>query len=143
MSNITVTNLGFQMRDVSVDFTAKSAVEVGNYLKHQIGRQLQERLIVMSLNSQLDVIASDTIAIGQISSIVVSPREVFQIALLNNASSIILAHNHPGGHLVPSQEDIALTQKLREVGQLLQVPVNDHFIVSTDDYYSFAENQFK
>ena len=143
MSNIKVTGTGFQLRDASVDFTAKSAVAVGNYLKHQIGRQLQERLIVMSLNSQLDVIASDTIAIGQISSIVISPREVFQIALLNNASSIILAHNHPSGHLMTSQEDIALTQKLREVGQLLQVPVNDHFIVSTDDYYSFAENQFK
>lgn len=143
MSNIKVTDTGFQLRDVSVDFTAKSAVEVGNYLKHQIGRQLQEQLIVMSLNSQLDVIASDTIAIGQISSIVVSPREVFQIALLNNASSIILAHNHPSGHLVPSQEDTALTQKLREIGQLLQVPVNDHFIVTIDDYYSFAENQFK
>lgn len=143
MTNIKVTDTGFQLRDVSVDFTAKSAIAVGNYLKNKLGRQLQERLIVMSLNSQLDVIASDTIAIGQISSIVVSPREVFQIALLNNASSIILAHNHPSGHLMPSQEDIALTQTLREVGQLLQVPVNDHFIVSTDDYYSFAENQFK
>ena len=68
---------------------------------------------------------------------------MFQIALLNNASSIILAHNHPSGHLIPSQEDNAITQKLKEIGQLLQVPVNDHFIVTTDDYYSFAENQFK
>ncbi|CUW10733.1 JAB domain-containing protein [Leuconostoc gasicomitatum] len=143
MSNIKVTDAGFQLRDVSVDFTAKSAVAVGQYLKQKIGRQLQERLIVMSLNSQLDVIASDTIAIGQISSIVVSPREVFQVALLNNASSIIIAHNHPSGHLTPSQDDIALTKKLREIGQLLQVPINDHFIVSTDDYYSFAENQFE
>ncbi|MBZ5947936.1 JAB domain-containing protein [Leuconostoc gelidum subsp. gasicomitatum] len=143
MSNIKVTDAGFQLRDVSVNFTAKSAAAVGRYLKQKIGHQLQERLIVMSLNSQLDVIASDTIAIGQISSIVVSPREVFQVALLNNASSIIIAHNHPSGHLTPSKDDIALTKKLREIGQLLQVPINDHFIVSTDDHYSFAENQFE
>lgn len=143
MSNIKVTDTGFQLRDVSVDFTARSVIAVGQYLKQKIGRQLQERLIVMSLNSQLDVIASDTIAIGQISSVVVSPREVFQVALLNNASSIIIAHNHPSGHLAASQADIALTKKLREIGQLLQVPVNDHFIVNTDDYYSFAENNFQ
>ncbi|WP_375803768.1 MULTISPECIES: JAB domain-containing protein [Leuconostoc] len=47
------------------------------------------------------------------------PREVFQIAILNNASSIIIAHNHPNSHLSPSQKDIALTQNLRKVGQLL------------------------
>ena len=77
---------------------------------------------------------------GTINKSVVHPREVFKEAYRLSASSIICMHNHPGGDLFPSPEDIKITQALIEIGNLNGIPVVDHLIITSGGYYSFYEN---
>lgn len=71
-----------------------------------------------------------------------TPREVFKTAFLQNAASIILAHNHPSQNVTPSQEDIDVTKRLQEAGQLLGVEVLDHLVISETNYLSLKEKGF-
>ena len=73
------------------------------------------------------------------SGTVADPKLIFAAALKACASSIILAHNHPSGNLKPSQSDIDLTRKLKDGGKLLEIQMLDHIIVTTEGYYSFAD----
>lgn len=66
-------------------------------------------------------------------------KKIFQVALKSNASSIILAHNHPSGNLQPSEADIKLTRKIKDAGTNLDLPVIDHIILTSESYYSFAD----
>lgn len=141
MTMINTSPHGYQLREVAPNFTANSSTAVGQYLQEHIGRQLQEHFVVLSLNAALEVISLDTIAIGQITGVNVMPREVFQIALLNNAASIIITHNHPSGHVLPSQTDNKFTQRLKKLSDMMHLPLRDHFIVSGKCYYSYAENE--
>ena len=69
----------------------------------------------------------------------VHPREVFKAAILETAASIILLHNHPSGEVKPSLEDESITQRMVEAGQLLNIPVLDHIIIGSRNFYSFRE----
>lgn len=69
------------------------------------------------------------------------PREVFKVAVENNAASIILVHNHPSGNPEPSNEDISITKKLVEVGKMMEIPVYDHIIIAGNNYTSFVERR--
>ena len=70
---------------------------------------------------------------------VADAKVIFQIALKSNASSIILAHNHPSGNKLPSNQDIALTKKMKQIGGLLDLPVLDHIILTSETFYSLAD----
>ena len=77
---------------------------------------------------------------GGLSGTVVSPRDVYQPALLDNASAVICAHNHPSGNPEPSREDLKMTRKLSEAGEVLGIPVHDHLIITGETgYTSLAE----
>ena len=76
---------------------------------------------------------------GTINTSLVHPREVFKRALLNNASNIMVAHNHPSGDPNPSKEDIQITERLKEAGNLLGINLLDHIIVGEDKYISLKE----
>jgi DNA repair protein RadC len=76
---------------------------------------------------------------GGLSGTVAIPKVIFQVAIKSNACSINLAHNHPSGNHQPSEADIHLTRKLKEAGVLLDLPVLDHLIVSSEGFYSFAD----
>lgn len=77
---------------------------------------------------------------GGLHGTVADPKIIFGITLRTLSCSIVVAHNHPSGQLRPSQEDIALTRKLKEGGQLLDIALHDHLIVTAGGYYSFADN---
>ena len=77
---------------------------------------------------------------GSLNASIVHPRELFQRAILANCAAVIVAHNHPSGDPSPSPEDIALTRKLVEAGELLDIPVLDHVILGYGRYTSFKEN---
>ncbi len=80
---------------------------------------------------------------GGLSGTVADPKIIFQTALKANSCSIILGHNHPSGNTAPSEADISLTKKLKNAGEFLDLPVLDHIIVTSESYYSFAdENAF-
>jgi len=90
----------------------------------------RERFLSIMLDNRNHLIGVETVYIGTINAVSVSPRDIFKSAILANAVSIILAHNHPSGDLVPSDHDIALTKILTEAGDLLGIQVLDHLIVS-------------
>lgn len=98
-----------------------------------------ERFIALSLSSRNHVIAVLPVSSGSLNASIVHPRELFQRVILSNAASIILCHNHPSGDPTPSPEDIHLTRKLVEAGQLLDIPILDHIILGFPGYTSFKE----
>ena len=89
----------------------------------------QEHFVVLHLDTKQQVVGFSIAGIGTVDSCVVHPREVFGPALKVNASSIIIAHNHPSGIVEPSPQDIEITNKLRAVGDILGIPVLDSIIV--------------
>lgn len=103
--------------------------------------EVKEKFIVISLNSANKIIRYNVISIGNLTSSVVHPREVYKIAIENNSASIILMHNHPSGNSEPSNEDIKITQKLVEAGKVLGITVFDHIIIGGNKYSSFVEKR--
>jgi DNA repair protein RadC len=101
--------------------------------------ELLEEFKVMMLNRANDVIGIWKVSQGGTSGTVVDAKLVFAAALKCNASSIILAHNHPSGNTKPSLADIDLTRKLKAGGELLDISVLDHLILTIEGYYSFAD----
>jgi DNA repair protein RadC len=98
-----------------------------------------EEFWVIILNRANLVIRKWRISSGGISGTVADPRLIFKTALEMYASSIILVHNHPSGAIKPSQADISLTKKLKQAGELLEIPVLDHLIYGVHEYFSFAD----
>ena len=101
--------------------------------------ELQEEFKVLLLNRNHQVLGIYPLSKGGVSGTVVDAKLVFSVALKCNASSIIIAHNHPSGNLKPSEADKRLTKKLKEAGNYLDVKVLDHIILSREGYYSFAD----
>ncbi|MEX2411781.1 MAG: DNA repair protein RadC [Candidatus Paceibacterota bacterium] len=100
----------------------------------------KEHFVVFYLDSRNQEIKREIISIGTINASLVHPREVFEGAIKNNASSIILAHNHPSGDTEPSQDDIEVTKKLVHAGKILDIRVVDHVIVTDKEFNNFIEN---
>lgn len=98
-----------------------------------------EEFHVLLLNRSNSVIRKEFVSRGGVSGTVVDPKIIFKIALEHLASSIVLCHNHPSGNLRPSEQDISLTKKLKEAGNLLEIPILDHLILSDTGYFSFAD----
>lgn len=102
----------------------------------------EEYVYLLCLNCKGRINAVHEVAHGALSECPMSSKAIFSRALLNGASSIIVAHNHPSGDPAPSQMDIDVTEKIKKAGILLDTPVLDHLIISSDkSYYSFKENQ--
>jgi len=93
----------------------------------------------MLLNKACKVLGIVTISQGGICGTVVDLRLLFAIALKACATSIIVAHNHPSANLTPSNNDIAITERIRQAGRILDIELRDHFIITEEGYYSFAE----
>lgn len=98
-----------------------------------------EVFFVLCLNSANRLIKEIEMSRGILNSSLVHPREVFKEAILESSASIILMHNHPSGEVEPSREDRQITERLVEVGALMNIPVLDHIIIG-NNYYSFREN---
>ncbi len=101
--------------------------------------QAKEHFFVIGLNRAYCMIYLDWVSMGTLFGTVAEPREVFRNAIHLGASSIILAHNHPSGSLVPSKLDITMTKDMANAGKLLRIEVVDHVIVSHEGYYSFSD----
>lgn len=98
-----------------------------------------EEFWIILLNRSNQVISKQNISSGGVSGTVADPKLIFKKALEHLASSIILIHNHPSGNLNPSEADRQLTNKLKEAGKFLDIPVLDHVIFTDEKYYSFAD----
>jgi len=90
----------------------------------------REHFVGLYLSTSNNLITIHTISIGTLNSSLVHPREVFKLALMVNAASVVVSHNHPSGNAEPSQEDIAITKQLVEAGKILGIPLYDHVIIT-------------
>ena len=99
----------------------------------------RENFVVVLLDTKNKVAGINTVSIGTLNSTVVHPREVFKPAILANAASIILAHNHPSGNLEPSMEDKDVTRRLRQAGDILGIKILDHLIFGEEGFLSMLE----
>lgn len=108
------------------------------FLPEQIG--LQEKFVVAYMNQANRVIGVYDMTVGGITGTVADIRLIFGTALKTAATGIILAHNHPSGNLVPSQQDIDLTFRIKEAGRFLSIKLYDHLILSPEStFYSMAD----
>ena len=114
----------------------QAAVDLFSYLADEA----KEHFISLHMDSKSKVLAVDFVATGSLNACVVHPREVFKSALLSSAAALILIHNHPSGDPEPSREDIALTKRLTEGGELLGIRILDHIVIGDCRHYSFADH---
>lgn len=102
----------------------------------------EEYMYMLCMNTKLDMIGVFEISHGNVNSSIVGPREVFQKALLANAVSIVMIHNHPSGDPTQSREDVEVTKRLMESGNILGVQVLDHLIIGNPGYVSLKEKGY-
>jgi DNA repair protein RadC len=117
-----------------------SSLDAFTRLQDDLSGLSHEEFWALYLNRSSKLILKKQISSGGLSSTIVDPRIIFQVALDQKASSIIVAHNHPSGNLTPSQADIDLTHKLVGGGKFLGVQVVDHLILAGKNYCSFADS---
>lgn len=101
--------------------------------------ETKEYFFAVHLDGKNRILCIDCISIGSLNQSVVHPREVFKSALLSSAACLILAHNHPSGDPTPSSEDINVTRRLKDSGDILGVKILDHIIIGSDNFLSFSE----
>ncbi|HIJ81313.1 MAG TPA: DNA repair protein RadC [Desulfuromonadales bacterium] len=102
-------------------------------------KETKEMFVTLHLDGKNRIICMDLVSIGSLNQSIVHPREVFKTACLSNAAAIILVHQHPTGDSTPSSEDIAITKRLKEAGEIMGIKVLDHIIVGDGEYMSFVE----
>lgn len=121
----------------------KNTIDMYNYIKNDFLYELQEKFIILLFDKQFKLIKKCEVFKGTIDAVNVYPREIFKEALKENASFIVLAHNHPGGEVMPSNQDDEITKILVKNGQLIGIKVIDHLIVTPNSYFSYYENAKK
>ena len=99
----------------------------------------QEHFLCLFLNTKNRVIDKKCIFVGSLNSSVVHPREVFREAIRRSSAGVICVHNHPSGDPTPSREDIHVTERLVEAGQIVGIELLDHIIIGDHRYYSMKE----
>lgn len=116
----------------------ENVVQMFNSVLH-LCDQPEEVFGMIALDCKGEISGMFEIARGTLTSAIVHPREVFKRALICNAQSVIVAHNHPSGEVTPSNEDINLTKRLYEAGKMIGVEVLDHIVVGDNDFFSFKQ----
>jgi len=119
--------------------TIKSSQDIAEFLRAKLAHKTKEIFAVLFLNRANRIIELETISEGGITGTVVDIRIIMKKAVLHDAISIILCHNHPSGNLQPSRADEMITQKIKEAALLFDIRLLDHIIVSIDGHYSFAD----
>lgn len=117
----------------------RSPEDVFRLLKKQLEGQDREHFVVILLSSKNAVIGVETVSVGTLNASIVHPREALKPAIINSAAAIVLVHNHPSGVPTPSQEDIAITKRIKRAGEILGIEVLDHVIIGRGSYQSLKE----
>lgn len=120
---------------MKLDSSLKSYALFSRWMSNDV-----EEVWVAALDCQLQIIEKKMIFRGTVDSCHFHPREIIRFLCLQNASSFIMAHNHPSGNPKPSNPDIKLTKKIFELSKLLEIPIQDHLIVAGKKYFSFADS---
>lgn len=137
----TIAELSLRMANASVtqDICFHDPDAIARAYMERMRHLEKEHCMVVYLDTKDMRIGDEVLSIGNINSSIVSAREIFKGALRNNASSVILLHNHPSGNPMPSREDILLTRRLLQASKLMEIPLLDHIIIGDNTYTSLKE----
>ena len=120
-------------------YTVGTPEEVAALYMEEMRYLKKEYFKVLCLNTKNEILSVENTSIGNLNSSIVHPREVFRSAVKKGAAAIIVIHNHPSGNPMPSQNDLDITRRLCEAGQLLGIPVLDHLIIGDGVFISLKE----
>ncbi len=121
------------------DFNIKDPQSVVKAIRASIKDKAKEHFKLILLNPRNKIIGISTVSIGTLNTSLAHPREIFKEAIIHNAMSVVLAHNHPSGDPEPSEDDLTITRRLVEAGKILGIDVIDHIIITKDGFFSFKE----
>lgn len=117
----------------------RSPKDAAQLFRDFLGPLDREYFVVLCLNVKNEPTHLNIAHMGSLNSSIVHPREVFKPAILSNAGSVMVCHNHPSGHATPSPEDLQVTKRLKQVGEYLGIELLDHIILGDTDYVSLRE----
>lgn len=120
----------------------RSSTDIFNHYHEQLGSLKKEEFHVLLLDAKNRKIKDVRVSEGSLTSSLVHPREVFNPIIRESAAAVILIHNHPSGDPTPSQEDLHITRRLRDVGDIMGVRVLDHLIIGKGKYVSFVDDGY-
>ena len=122
--------------------TISSPNDAYEMIREQLEGLDREQFMIACLNTKNEPTNISVVAVGTLNKAIVHPREVFKTAILSNAASIMAFHNHPSGETTPSQQDIQLTNRLYEAGELLGIKLLDHLIIGDGTFTSLKEKGY-
>ena len=123
---------------IGIEPSITSPVDVLGFLT-DIKDRRKEYFVALFLNARNQVICREDVSVGSLNASLVHPREVFAPAVGSSAASVILAHNHPSGDVTPSREDIELTRRMVQAGEIMGIEILDHLIVGSERFLSMKE----
>lgn len=131
----------YKTSDVVPNVKISQSKDAANYIRqvYPVEINIREAMVVLYLNNSNRTLGWSIASIGGITGTLVDVRLVLRDALLTQATSIILVHNHPSNSLEPSQADLTITQKVKKAAELMDIKLLDHLILSEDAYYSFTD----
>ncbi len=112
---------------------------VAAYFMEELRHEEKEKILLLSLDNKLQLIEKYVLSVGTVNASLLSPREVFVQAFKNKAAYIMLLHNHPSGDSIPSKQDIYITNKIKEAGELVEIRLLDHIVIGNGSYTSLKE----
>lgn len=135
------------LREAEIRYTTRRVTEStvilsaedAAYLVGDMQELTVEHFVVLVLNMKHRVVCRQTIGIGSIGEVTIHPREVFRAAIMSGGAAVVLIHNHPSGDPNPSGEDLLLTRRMVQAGQLLGIQVLDHVVIGDGCFRSIAE----
>jgi len=116
----------------------KSARDINDLFIEEVRGRTKEHFFTVLLDTKNKVIKIEEVSVGILDATIIHPREIFKEAIKSSASRIVLVHNHPSGDPSPSEEDLQITRKLIDVGELIGIEVLDHVIIGHNTYYSYC-----
>ncbi len=117
-----------------------SSEDVASYYRPRMKDLKKETFRCALLDTKNKIIRDEVVSIGSLTASIVHPRDTFKAAIRESAAAVIFIHNHPSGDTKPSQEDILLTRRLVQAGEILGIQVLDHIIIGDGSHFSFREN---
>jgi DNA repair protein RadC len=120
----------------------ESPQSIADYYMERLRHEQTEKVLLVLLDNRLHRISEHIISTGTVTSAALSPREIFITALERHAVHIVLLHNHPGGDVLPSRNDMEITERVRETGSIVGISLLDHIIIGDRKYMSFREKGF-
>lgn len=130
----------YDERTLDNNLKCNSAEKIYKYFSSELKGLNQECFYCLYLDNHKKLIDKKLLFKGTLNKSLIHPREIFKEAYLSSAAGIICIHNHPSGNVIPSTEDINITNMLVKIGKLQGIPVIDHIIIGNNNYYSFYEN---